>query len=65
MSDTHILMESAANVHYNRHSVCIFHVQEGVHFVKEVDSFLDSTILLVEHGFANWLGQSPYSGVSY
>jgi hypothetical protein len=65
VSDTHILMVSAANVPYDRHSICIFHVQEGVHYVKEIDSFLDSTILLVESGFANWLGQSPYSGISY
>ncbi|OAX41999.1 hypothetical protein K503DRAFT_767159 [Rhizopogon vinicolor AM-OR11-026] len=49
-----------------QHGISIFYVQEGVHYVKEIDSFLDPVTLLVESAFTpptNWL--SPYIGLSY
>jgi hypothetical protein len=51
-----------ANIHIRRHGIGILSVQEGIHYVKEIDSIPDPVTLSWDSGpvVATWSDQNPY-----
>jgi hypothetical protein len=56
------MIDLVANIHIRRHGVGILNIQEGIHYVKEIDSIPDPVTLSWDSGpvVTTWPEQNPY-----